>query len=75
MGILAEQSQQQALEMGNTLTALVVGATLVVALVTAAIAAVVTRRVTQPIVQLTETAAWMARGKLNQQVVILEMTR
>ena len=70
VGILAEQSQRQALEMGNTLTALVVGATLVVALVTAAIAAVVTRRVTQPIVQLTETAAWMARGKLNQQVVI-----
>ncbi len=70
VGILAEQSQRQALEMGNTLTALVVGATLVVALVTAAIAAVVTRRVTQPIVQLTETAAWMARGKLNQQVMI-----
>jgi signal transduction histidine kinase/HAMP domain-containing protein len=70
VGILAEQSQRQALEMGNTLTALVVGATLVVALVTAAIAALVTRRVTQPIVQLTETAAWMARGKLNQQVVI-----
>ena len=70
VGILAEQSQRQALEMGNTLTALVVGATLVVALVTAAIAAIVTRRVTQPIVQLTETAAWMARGKLNQQVVI-----
>ena len=70
VGVLAEQSQRQALEMGNTLTALVVGATLVVALVTAAIAAVVTRRVTQPIVQLTETAAWMARGKLNQQVAI-----
>ena len=70
VGILAEQSQRQALEMGNTLTALVVGATLVVALVTAAIAAVVTRRVTQPIVQLTETAAWMARGQLDQQVSI-----
>jgi signal transduction histidine kinase len=70
VGILAEQSQSQALEMGNRLTAVVVGATLVVALVTAAIAAIVTRRVTQPIVQLTETAAWMARGRLNQKVVI-----
>ncbi len=70
VGILAEQPQRQALEMGNTLTALVVGATLVVALVTAAIAALVTRRLTQPIVQLTETAAWMARGNLNQQVAI-----
>ena len=70
VGVLAEQSQDQALEMGNTLAAVVVGATLVVALITAAIAAVVTRRVTQPIVQLTETAAWMARGELNQQVDI-----
>ncbi len=70
VGILAEQSQSQAMEMGNTLTALVVGATLVVALVTAAIAALVTRRVTQPLVQLTETAAWMARGQLNQRVTV-----
>ncbi len=70
VGILAEQSQRQAMEMGNTLTALVVGATLVVALVTAAIAALVTRRVTQPLVQLTETAAWMARGQLNQRVAV-----
>ncbi len=70
IGILAEQSQLRALSAGNTLTALVVGATLAVALVTSALAAVVSRRVTRPIVQLTETAAWMARGDLDQRVAI-----
>ncbi len=69
-GILIEQSQLEALATGNTLTALVVGATLAVALITSALAAVVTRRVTRPIVQLAETAARMARGDLEQQVTI-----
>ncbi len=70
IGIVAEQSQLQALATGNAMTAMVVGATLAVALVTSAIAAVVTRRVTRPIVQLTETAAWMARGDLDQKVSV-----
>jgi signal transduction histidine kinase len=70
VGIVAEQAQLQALATGNAMTAMVVGATLAVALVTAAIAAVVTRRVTRPIVQLTETAAWMARGDLDQRVSV-----
>jgi signal transduction histidine kinase len=70
VALLARQPQIQALATGDALTAVVVGATLAVALITAAIAAMVTRRVTRPIVQLTETAAWMARGDLNQQVAI-----
>ncbi len=70
VGIVAEQAQLQALATGNAMTAMVVGATLAVALVTSAIAAAVTRRVTRPIVQLTETAAWMARGDLDQQVSV-----
>jgi signal transduction histidine kinase len=70
-GILVEQSQLEALAAGNTLTALVVGATLAVALITSALAAIVTRRVTRPIVQLTETAARMARGDLDQKVSIV----
>jgi signal transduction histidine kinase len=70
VGILAEQSQSRAQAAGNALTALIVGMTLAVALVTSALAAVVTRRVTRPIVQLTETAAWMARGDLDQRVMI-----
>jgi signal transduction histidine kinase/HAMP domain-containing protein len=69
--LLTRQPQAQALAAGDALTALVVGATLAVALITAASAAIVTRRVTRPIVQLTETAAWMARGDLNQRVTVL----
>lgn len=70
IALLAEQPQIQALQAADTLTAVVVGGTLAVALITVAIAAVVTRRVTLPIVQLTETAAWMARGNLDQRVPI-----
>jgi signal transduction histidine kinase len=70
VALLAEQHQTEALEAGNTLTALIVGATLIVALVTTIIAAVVTRRITRPIVELTETAAWMARGNLSRQVTV-----
>jgi signal transduction histidine kinase len=70
VGILAEESQSRAQAAGNALTALIVGMTLAVALVTSALAAVVTRRVTRPIVQLTEKAAWMARGDLDQRVMI-----
>jgi signal transduction histidine kinase len=70
-GLLAEVPQDESLVAGDTLTAVVVGATLAVALMTAAIAAVVTRRITRPIVQLTETAAWMARGDLSQQVPVV----
>lgn len=71
IALLAEQPQIQALQAADTLTAVVVGGTLAVALITVAIAAVVTRRLTRPIVQLTETAAWMARGNLDQKVSIV----
>jgi signal transduction histidine kinase/HAMP domain-containing protein len=70
VGLLAEQSQTQALAAGNQVTAMVVAATLAAALIMAAIAAFVTRRLTVPIVQLTEKAAWLARGDLNQEVSI-----
>lgn len=70
VGILAEQEQARFLSGGEALTALIVGATLAVALLTAAIAAVVTRRITRPIVQLTATASWMARGDLSHRVTV-----
>jgi signal transduction histidine kinase len=70
IGLVVEQAQSRVLETGNRLTAVVVGGALAVALLTAAIAAVVTRRITRPLVQLTETAAWMARGDLDQKVTI-----
>jgi signal transduction histidine kinase/HAMP domain-containing protein len=71
VGIIVEQPRNALAAPAENLTALVIGATLVVALMTAAIAAVVTRRITRPIIQLTETAAWMARGDLNQRVPIV----
>ncbi|MFN2291890.1 MAG: ATP-binding protein, partial [Anaerolineae bacterium] len=71
VGILVEQPQNGSGSPADNTTALVIGATLAVALMTAAIAAVVTRRITRPIVQLTQTAAWMARGDLNQRVTIV----
>jgi signal transduction histidine kinase len=70
VAVVAEQPQAEVLAAGNTLTAVIVAITLGMALVTAAIAAVVTRRVTRPIVQLTETAARMAHGDLDQQVIV-----
>jgi signal transduction histidine kinase len=70
LGILAEQAQERSLSGGDAVTALIVGATLAVALLTAAIAAVVTRRITRPIVQLTATASWMARGDLSRRVAV-----
>lgn len=70
LAILAEQPQTRMSGAGDTVTAMVLGGTLIVALITAAMAAWVTRRLTSPIVQLTETAARMARGDLNQVVQI-----
>ncbi len=70
LGLLAEQPQEVVLSGGDAATALIVGATLAVALLTAAIAAFVTRQITRPIVQLTATASWMARGDLSRRVAI-----
>lgn len=70
LALLIEQPQTHASAAGDAVTAMVLGVTLVVALITAAMAAWVTRRLTTPIVQLTETAARMARGDLNQVVNI-----
>jgi signal transduction histidine kinase len=66
VGVVVERSQGEALAAGENTTALVIGATLAVALLSAAIAAVVTRRLTRPIVELTERAAWLARGGLDE---------
>ena len=70
VAVVAEQRQAEAFAAGNTLAAAMVAIALGMALVTAASAAVVTRRVTQPLVQLTETAARMAQGDLEVQVAV-----
>jgi len=68
--LVAEQPQETAFASTDTLTATVIGATLIVALITAIIAAVVTRQITRPVVQLTESALSIAKGDLTQQVPV-----
>jgi signal transduction histidine kinase len=65
-----EQDQDEAFATADSVTATVVGASLVVALVTAVIAAVVTRQITQPIVRLTKSALDVAEGDLDQNVPV-----
>ena len=66
--LLVEQRQDVALCSSDDLAVVLIGATLAVALLTALIAAAVTRRITLPIVQLTATAVQIAAGDLNQKV-------
>ncbi len=68
--LVVEQGQDEAFATVDSVTATVVGASLVVALVTAVLAAVVTRQITQPIVRLTKSALNIAEGDLNQQVPV-----
>jgi signal transduction histidine kinase len=67
---VAEQPQDKAFAATDNVTAAIVGATLLVALATAIIAAVVTRQVTQPVVRLTESALSIAQGDLEQRVPV-----
>jgi len=70
LALVAEQAQENAFAPTENVTATVVGATLLVALGTAVIAAVVTRQMTQPIVRLTESALSIAEGDMDQRVPI-----
>ncbi len=65
---MVEQRQDVALASSDSLAAVLIGASLAVALLTAMIAAAVTRRITLPIVQLTATAVQIAAGDLHQKV-------
>lgn len=66
--LLVEQAQDSALAASDDLAIVLIGATLAMVLVTALIAAAVTRRITLPIVQLTATAVEIASGDLHQKV-------
>lgn len=66
--LLVEASQETALSRGDDLAAMLIGSTLVVALLTTLLAAVFTRRLTQPIVELTVSAVKIANGDLDQAV-------
>jgi signal transduction histidine kinase len=70
LALVMEQGQDEAFATADSVTATVVGASLVVALITAVIAAVVTRQITQPIVRLTKSALDVADGNLDQQVPV-----
>jgi signal transduction histidine kinase/HAMP domain-containing protein len=70
LALAMEQSQDEAFATADSVTATVVGASLVVALVTAVLAAVVTRQITQPIVRLTKSALDVAEGDLDQNVPV-----
>jgi signal transduction histidine kinase/HAMP domain-containing protein len=70
LALAMEQSQDEAFATADSVTATVVGASLVVALITAVIAAVVTRQITQPIVRLTKSALDVAEGDLDQNVPV-----
>ncbi|MCP4539658.1 MAG: GAF domain-containing protein [Chloroflexi bacterium] len=70
LALVAEQSQEEAFTPADNVTAAIVGATLGVALITAVIAAFVTRQITRPIVQLTESALYIAEGDMQQYVPV-----
>jgi signal transduction histidine kinase/HAMP domain-containing protein len=70
LALVAEQTQEEAFAPTDSMTAAVVGATLVVALVTAVMAAIVTRQITRPIVRLTESVLSIAEGDMKQRVPV-----
>lgn len=68
--LLAEQTQEEAFASEDALATMLVGTTLAVALLTTLLAAVVTRQITRPIVQLTMRAVEIANGDLEQTVPV-----
>lgn len=68
--LLAEQAQAEAFAPEDALATMLVGTTLAVALLTTLLAAVVTRQITRPIVQLTMRAVEIANGHLGQTVPV-----
>lgn len=70
LALVAEQTQAETFATADSITATVVGVTLIAALVTAIIAAIVTRQITRPVVRLTESALNIAAGNLAQRVPV-----
>jgi signal transduction histidine kinase len=66
--LLVEQGRDSALAASDDLAVFLIGVALAMVLLTAIIAAAVTRRITLPIVQLTATAVQIAAGDLDQRV-------
>jgi signal transduction histidine kinase/HAMP domain-containing protein len=70
LALAMEQDQDEAFATADSVTATVVGVSLLVALGTAVLAAVVTRQIAQPIVHLTKSALSIAEGDLDQHVPV-----
>ncbi|MFZ5919381.1 MAG: HAMP domain-containing protein [Chloroflexota bacterium] len=68
--LIVEQAQSEAFARGDALATRLIGATLAVALLTTLLAAVITRRLSRPIVQLTLSAVRIAGGDLEQAVMV-----
>lgn len=69
-GILVEQPQAQTLESIELIAATFIALVLAVALATTAIAAVVIRQITLPVIRLTESALAMSEGELDQHLAV-----
>jgi signal transduction histidine kinase/HAMP domain-containing protein len=70
VGFLVEKPQEAVLAREDDLAAMLVGTTLAVALLTTCLAAVISRRLTRPIVRLTVGAVKIANGNLDQRVQV-----
>lgn len=68
--LIVEQTQREAFTGDDGLVTLLIGATLAVALFTTLLAAIITRQLSRPIVQLTLSAVKIAGGDLEQQVPV-----
>ena len=69
-GILVEQSQAEITQSTDSIAATLIALILGVALGTTAIAAVVIRQITRPVIDLTESAVAMAEGDLDQHLSV-----
>lgn len=68
--LIVEQTQSEAFARADDLVTLLIGAALAVALLTTLLAAVITRQLSRPIVQLTLGAVRIAGGDLEQSVPV-----
>ncbi|MDY0019070.1 MAG: ATP-binding protein [Anaerolineae bacterium] len=70
LGILVEQEQSEVLASSDRIAATLIAVILAVVLVTTAIASMVIRRITRPVIWLTESALEMAEGNLDQHIMV-----
>ncbi|MGC9467063.1 MAG: ATP-binding protein [Anaerolineae bacterium] len=69
-GVLVEQAQTEVLVSTERIAATLIALVMAVALCSTAIAAVVIRQITRPVIELTESALAMAEGDLDQHLSV-----